>query len=304
MSRPRTTSSLLARLLVAGTSALVALTLSSSAALGAGDDYAPTLKAAPYASTTDAYGLPNRSCGSFVAHRLKQAGVSIEDPRLLMLLDGVPYTDVRQRAAAVGVHVDQNPQVGAIMFWEPSGEIFGPDSVNEYDSFIGFAGPSGHVGYIAALNPDGSALVEHYNYTSGGGSSGVYSTLSVYGEPGLVIHVPQSLPPIAPPAPAPAPVPAPLPNPGIDRIPVDKPLSPLKIKRTLRLPARGVAIAQARKIGGTKRVGLGRKAVKKGSNALAWDRSAAVGKGRWQLVISYRGANGAKKVYRSGFTVG
>jgi surface antigen len=124
------------------------------------DDYPVALKNAPQDSTFDALRFPNRECTSFVALRVTADGRP---------LDSFFYqstTTWAERAVQAGYSVDANPRPGDIAHWVANEKQTFPDGSWAQ------AGSFGHVGYVAAVNPDGTITLEDYN---GGSVRGTYS---------------------------------------------------------------------------------------------------------------------------------
>jgi surface antigen len=124
------------------------------------DNYPIALKNAAQGSTYDALRFPNRECTSFVALRLAANGRP---------LDSFFYETTStwaDRAAQAGYVVDTNPRPGDIAHWVANERQTFPDGSWSQ------AGPVGHVGYVAAVNPDGTVTLEEYN---GANVRGTYS---------------------------------------------------------------------------------------------------------------------------------
>lgn len=170
------------------------------------DDYPLELRNAPQDSIIDDWGMPNRQCTSYVAWRLSRDGVRFTSNSVFM--DIMDADDAGPIMESIGGRADNIPEVGAIIQWKFNEVIYGPDS--EADSkFIGRAGGSaGHLAYIEAINPDGSALVSEYNARE---PIGTWSTKSVYLWTGRVLHF------------TPGEAPAPFPPPGLDATPPSEP---------------------------------------------------------------------------------
>jgi surface antigen len=127
------------------------------------DDYPVALKNAPQDSTFDALRFPNRECTSFVALRVAADGRP---------LDSFFYqstTTWAERAAQAGYGVDGNPRAGDIAHWVANEKQTFPDGSWSQ------AGPVGHVGYVTAVNADGTITLEDYN---GAAVRGTYSVRS------------------------------------------------------------------------------------------------------------------------------
>ncbi|MDY0339787.1 MAG: cell wall-binding repeat-containing protein [Coriobacteriia bacterium] len=118
------------------------------------------LAVAPTAMATDDYPYPGQSgsdpwgffksyCTSFVAWRMnRNAGPG----SFINYMDGGHWGDAGNwgaNARLLGYPVDHTPTVGAIAWWA-----------------AGTISRLGHVAYVAAVNADGTVLVEEYNYLS------------------------------------------------------------------------------------------------------------------------------------------
>jgi surface antigen len=105
------------------------------------DDYPSNLKSAPMDSLFDPWRFYNRECTSFVAWRMNSRnGVAFSN-----YMRGGHWGNANHwhaNAVALGYPVNTTPAVGAIAVWDAG---------------------SGHVAWVAAVNPDGSALIEQYN---------------------------------------------------------------------------------------------------------------------------------------------
>ncbi len=124
------------------------------------DDYPVALKNAAQGSTFDALRFPNRECTSFVALRVAADG------RPLDSFFYQPTTTWAERAAQAGYAVDGTPRPGDIAHWVANEKQTFPDGSWTQ------AGPVGHVGYVAAVNADGTITLEDYN---GANVRGTYS---------------------------------------------------------------------------------------------------------------------------------
>lgn len=114
------------------------------------DDYPARLRSARQDSVIDPWGFPNRQCTSFVAWRLASAN----GYRIAVPLGDASMWDEQFAGYAV---VNTTAAVGAIAQWD----------ANESGGGLG-AGPLGHVGWVSAVNADGTATVEQYNVGSDG----------------------------------------------------------------------------------------------------------------------------------------
>ena len=107
----------------------------------------------------DTWGFTKRQCVSFAAFRLAQHGHALNNGTQHWG-SALNWDDA---ARANGVTVTSTPHVGAIAQWnagEGSG-IYANGSSTPNGHFT--AGSYGHVGYVAAVYSDGSALIEQYN---------------------------------------------------------------------------------------------------------------------------------------------
>jgi surface antigen len=117
-----------------------------------GNDY-------PYKSATtnenDKWGFTERQCVSFAAWRLARAGRAISNSQGY---GSAFHWD--EAARANGVRVSSTPHVGAIAQWNvgEAGKVWVNGGQGTFH-----AGEYGHVGYVAAVYSDGSALIEQYN---------------------------------------------------------------------------------------------------------------------------------------------
>ena len=129
-----------------------ASTTTTTSSVRTGNDY-------PYASATtnanDKWGFTERQCVSFAAWRLARAGHAINNSQGW---GSAFHWD--ETARALGVRVSSTPHVGAIAQWNvgESGKVWMGGGVGTFT-----AGEYGHVGYVAAVYSDGSALIEQYN---------------------------------------------------------------------------------------------------------------------------------------------
>jgi surface antigen len=128
-------------------------TQASAPAVRTGNDY-------PYASATtnanDKWGFTERQCVSFAAWRLARNGHPIDNDTQHW---GSAY-QWDEAARAQGVRVSSTPHVGAIAQWNvgEGGTVWMNGGKGHFT-----AGEYGHVGYVAAVYSDGSALIEQYN---------------------------------------------------------------------------------------------------------------------------------------------
>jgi surface antigen len=141
----RTTTALAILLLLLAGSVLA----NDRPARAAGNDY-------PYATgqanRVDPWGFYTRQCTSFVAWRMRQAGVPFTNN-----MSGGHWGNAYEwagNARRLGYPVDTAPRVGAIAHWG-AGEAGG--------------GRWGHVAYVLAVRGDGSVVVEDYNFDTGSG---------------------------------------------------------------------------------------------------------------------------------------
>lgn len=125
------------------TAALLIACLAGPSMAMAADDY-------PYKgeSGTDPWGFYMGYCTSFAAWRMnRNAGMGSFTNRM----DGGHFSDAGNwgaNARKLGIPVDTTPAVGAIAWWG-----------------YGTVSTLGHVGYVEAVNADGTIIVEDYNYT-------------------------------------------------------------------------------------------------------------------------------------------
>jgi surface antigen len=125
----------------------------ATTAVRTGNDY-------PYANATtntaDKWGFTERQCVSFAAWRLARNGHPIDNNTQHW---GSAY-QWDEAARANGVRVSTTPHVGAIAQWNvgEGGTVWMNGGKGHFT-----AGSYGHVGYVAAVYSDGSALIEQYN---------------------------------------------------------------------------------------------------------------------------------------------
>jgi len=123
-----------------------------------GDDY-PYKDSQPDFKGGDKWGFYARECTSFVAWRINQLGVNFTngmigrngkhpDDNPPVFGNGEHWAD---HARTLGFRVDNTPSVGAIAH-------YGPNAF--------FAGPMGHVAYVAQVNGDGTIVLEEYNWAT------------------------------------------------------------------------------------------------------------------------------------------
>lgn len=127
----------------------------------------------PWRSATtndpDTWGFTKRQCVSFAAFRLAQHGEALDNAS--QHWDSALNWD--ETAARRGVAMTKTPRVGAIAHWNAgeSSSVYADGSSTANGRFT--AGGYGHVGYVAAVYGDGSALIEQYNL----GGSRSYSVM-------------------------------------------------------------------------------------------------------------------------------
>ncbi len=127
----------------------------------------------PWRSATtndpDTWGFTKRQCVSFAAFRLAQHGKALDNAS--QHWDSALNWD--ETAARRGVAMTKTPRVGAIAHWNAgeSSSVYADGSSTANGRFT--AGGYGHVGYVAAVYGDGSALIEQYNL----GGSRSYSVM-------------------------------------------------------------------------------------------------------------------------------
>jgi surface antigen len=126
---------------------------STAPAVHTGNDY-------PYAGATtnanDKWGFTERQCVSFTAWRLARNGHPL-DNGTQNWGSAFHWDDA---ARAHGVRISTTPHVGAIAQWNvgESSTVWVGGGQGRFT-----AGEYGHVGYVAAVYSDGSALIEQYN---------------------------------------------------------------------------------------------------------------------------------------------
>jgi surface antigen len=126
---------------------------SAAPAVRTGNDY-------PYASATgnptDKWGFTERQCVSFAAWRLARNGRPLDNAT--QNWGSALHWD--EAARAHGVRISSTPHVGAIAQWNAGegGKVWVGSGTGRFT-----AGSYGHVGYVAAVYSDGSALIEQYN---------------------------------------------------------------------------------------------------------------------------------------------
>jgi surface antigen len=118
------------------------IAVSSAGSGDLADDY--PYRGGPFGAI-DPWGFTTGECTSFVAWRLNRFGAFRNGTGGRAWRDADHWDD---NAAALGFAVTTRPAVGAVAHW------------NAYE---GFARGAGHVGYVARVNDDGTALVEDYN---------------------------------------------------------------------------------------------------------------------------------------------
>ncbi|MCW2674037.1 MAG: hypothetical protein JWP14_2626 [Frankiales bacterium] len=128
-------------------------TTSAAPAVRTGNDY-------PYAgattNATDKWGFTERQCVSFTAWRLARNGHPLDNAT--QNWGSALHWD--EAARAHGVRISSTPHVGAIAQWNAGegGTVWVGGGTGRF-----VAGSYGHVGYVAAVYSDGSALIEQYN---------------------------------------------------------------------------------------------------------------------------------------------
>jgi surface antigen len=126
---------------------------SAAPAVRTGNDY-------PYAGATgnptDKWGFTERQCVSFAAWRLARNGRPLDNAT--QNWGSALHWD--EAARAHGVRITSTPRVGAIAQWNAGegGKVWVGSGTGRFT-----AGSYGHVGYVAAVYSDGSALIEQYN---------------------------------------------------------------------------------------------------------------------------------------------
>jgi surface antigen len=121
-----------------------------------GNDY-------PYASATtntpDPWGFTKRQCVSFAAFRLAQHGHALNNGT--QGWGSALHWD--ETARSLGVRISSTPRVGAVAQWNAgeASKVYVNGSSTPNGTFS--AGSYGHVGWVAAVYSDGSALIEQYN---------------------------------------------------------------------------------------------------------------------------------------------
>ena len=114
------------------------------------DDYPSAYRSADY-NTADPWDFYFRECTSFVAWRVNRDTATVAAPYFFSnhMRGGHwgPAEDWAANAKALGIRVDQTPNVGAIAQWGV-GELLSA---------------SGHVAYVENVNADGSVDVTEYN---------------------------------------------------------------------------------------------------------------------------------------------
>lgn len=125
-----------------------------------GDNYPAKWRNVPQDSTLDQWGMYNRECTSFAAYRLSSAN-GFELSRNGMNWGAQNWAN---NARQQGYRVDGTPAVGSIAYFAPN---------------VSYAGPTGHVAWVAEVNGN-FVTIEEYNY---GSPAGTYHkrTLAVSG---------------------------------------------------------------------------------------------------------------------------
>lgn len=127
-----------------------------SPASAAGDDY-------PWRTdttwTADNHGFTKRQCVSWVAWRMAQRGVHLDNWRHGW---GSAY-NWDNAARRMGHGIGSKARIGAIAHWNPGERAAWYANGSSYANGTITAGPAGHVGYVQGVHPDGSAVVTQYN---------------------------------------------------------------------------------------------------------------------------------------------
>lgn len=142
----------------------------TSSSAQTGDDY-PHAASSP--TQADEWGFFMRECTSFVAWRLNER-------------NGVEFHNDMQGGHWGNAHEwDEN----ALRLGLPVNTTAAPGAVAQWNAGEGGAGAAGHVAWVSSVNPDGSAVVEEYNF----GVSHGYSTRTVRAPRYLHVGVPRPL---------------------------------------------------------------------------------------------------------------
>lgn len=142
--------------------AFTAGTLSPASA--AGNDYPWRLDTT---QTADPWGFTKRQCVSWVAFRMSQRGVILNNWR-----HHWGSADNWDNAARRMNHgIGPKPVIGAIAHWNAGERAawYANGSSTANGTLTG--GPAGHVGYVQGVHPDGSAVVTQYNLSGTRGYS-------------------------------------------------------------------------------------------------------------------------------------
>ncbi len=120
--------------------------------------------------SADRWGFTKRQCVSWVAHRMSQRGVTLNNWQNAWG-DAADWDNAARRMAHP---IGHTAVVGAIAHWNPGeSAVWYPDAQTPNGSLT--AGGSGHVGYVQGVHPDGSAVVTQYNL----GGNRAYSIVRV-----------------------------------------------------------------------------------------------------------------------------
>ena len=149
---------LLRRCLVLVVSVLALTATTVAPAHAAGNDYPWRLDRT---GSSDSYGFTKRQCVSFVAWRLAQRSSAV-DNRTQRWGSARDWDNASRR---LGHGIGSRPVVGAVAHWNPgeTGALYARGATRP--NGLMRAGAYGHVAYVQAVHPDGSATVAHYNAT-------------------------------------------------------------------------------------------------------------------------------------------
>ena len=159
--------------------ALVALTAGTIAPASASDDDYPWRTDSSWSA--DRWSFTQRQCVSWVAHRMSQRGVTLNNWQGAWG-DAADWDNAARRMAHP---IGHTAVVGAIAHWNP-GEtaVWYPDAQTPNGTLT--AGGDGHVGYVQGVHPDGSAVVTQYNL----GGDRAYSLVRVQAPRYLYVRMP------------------------------------------------------------------------------------------------------------------
>ena len=120
------------------------------------DDYAWK---ADLSWSADPWGFTKRQCVSWVAFRMSQRGVTLNNWRHHWG-DAANWDEAARRMRH---GIGATPVIGSIAHWNPgeSADWYADGSPTANGTITG--GPFGHVGYVQGVHPDGSAVVTQYN---------------------------------------------------------------------------------------------------------------------------------------------